>query len=87
MHAEVKTEDYSTQKIDFSNMSLSKLAEQVKGEEGYPSSIQPSLEKKEDMALIFQIRQTLNKKYNTAMCHGSRLICDADVYDKKFNLI
>ena len=39
------------------------------------------------MALVFELRQTLPKKYNVAMCHGSRLICDMDVYDKKFKLI
>jgi hypothetical protein len=37
--------------------------------------------------LKFVLRKVLNKKYTSAMCHGSRLICDNDVYNKKYNVI
>lgn len=50
-----------------------------------PSEGGPAEALREDMmALVFELRHTMTKKYNTAMCHGSRLICDHDVYDKKF---
>ena len=35
----------------------------------------------------FELRKVLGKKYKVAMCHGSRLICDQDVFNKKFELI
>ena len=47
----------------------------------------PVSDENEDKVLVFELRKSLGKKYNVAMCHGSRLICDHDVYDKKFNLI
>ena len=59
-------------------MNLQILNAQVKGEDESKYHI----ESKEDQGLIFEIRHTLSKKYNHAMCHGSRLICDSDVYDK-----
>ena len=37
--------------------------------------------------LVFEHRKTLPKKYRVALCHGSRLICDHDVYDKNYDLI
>jgi len=33
------------------------------------------------------LRKVLDKKYTSAMCHGSRLICDTDVYNKQYNII
>lgn len=91
----VKTEDGTSQlavktesePIDYKNFNLSKLAQAVKGQDYSGMDEDEKLQKKEDMALVFELRQTLPKKYNVAMCHGSRLICDADVYDKKFKLI
>jgi len=83
-------------KLTKEQMNLTKMSLMVKEEAGLDNTSATikneacnpdDLEKKEDMALIFELRQTLPKKYKVAMCHGSRLICDADVYDKKFKLI
>ena len=72
--------------FDLRNCNLANLNAHVKGE---TDGIQPAsdLQKRENFGLIFEHRQTLPKKYSVVMCHGSRLICDHDVYDKKFNLI
>ena len=65
-------------------MNLSILSAQVKGE---TLETETAKEAKEDMGVVFEMRHTMSKKYNVAICHGSRLICDADVYDKRFQLL
>ena len=34
----------------------------------------------------FTLRKVLSKRYNAAICHGSRLICDTDVYNKNYQV-
>ena len=52
--------------------------EVIKSDSGFENSNKVRIE--------FCLRKVLHKRYNTAICHGSRLICDTDVYNKNYQL-
>jgi len=37
-------------------------------------------------SLKFTLRKVLDMRYGVVTCHGSRLICDLDVYNKNYEL-
>ena len=39
-----------------------------------------------ELSLTFSLRKVLYKRYVSAICHGSRLICDTEVYTKSYEL-
>jgi len=52
-----------------------------------PAGVKSGEDVEDPVTLSFTHRKVLNKKYQVAMCHGSRLVCDFDVYNKSFELI